>query len=102
MSDNQPAPAIVDTTPSLDSVIAAPVTESAPSVQNLGNVITNPNARRIVYGAYVIALLVLGAVAVYYVAVGQKLPIQLIGITAVFSFLGIPFGSLALSNTPKK
>lgn len=85
-----------------DSIVTpAADTAVAPTVQNLGNVITNPTARRIIYGAYVIGLLLLGAVATYILATGQKIPVQIVGVTAVFAFLGIPFGSLALSNTPR-
>lgn len=67
----------------------------------LGTIITSPAARRIVYGVYVVLLLVLGAVTVGFAAIGQGLPTWGVAASAVLGYIGIPVGSLAIVNTPK-
>lgn len=68
---------------------------------NLGSIITHPRARRLIYGVYVVAVVLLGAAQVAYSAVpswgGQ--PDWLTGALAVAAYLGIPVGTLALANT---
>jgi uncharacterized membrane protein len=68
---------------------------------NLGNIITNPFARRVIYGIYVIGVVILGAAQVAFSAVhswgGQ--PDWLTAALAVAAYLGIPVGTLALANT---
>ena len=68
---------------------------------NLGNVIANVQARKVIYSAYVIAGVLLGATQVAFASVedlGQ--PTWLTVALAVYAFLSVPLGSLALSNTP--
>lgn len=68
---------------------------------NLGSVITNPAARKLIYGIYVVAIVIIGAIQVAYAAVpawgGQ--PDWLAAALAVTAYLGIPVGGLALANT---
>jgi hypothetical protein len=70
------------------------------SVPNLGNVITNGAARKVIYGLYVVAAVILGGIAVYFPAVQQPAPEWLLGAQAVIAYLAIPVGALALVNTP--
>jgi hypothetical protein len=68
---------------------------------NLGNIITNAAARRLIYGVYVIGVVLLGAFQVAFASVqswgGQ--PDWLTAALAVAAYLGIPVGGLALANT---
>lgn len=67
---------------------------------NLGIVITNPTARKRIYGAYIILLIVAGAAQVAYAAIQLSQPSWLIAALAVLAYLGIPVGGLALVNSP--
>lgn len=69
------------------------------STPNLGVVITHPTARRIIYGAYVIALVAAGGLQVWFAALQLAQPSALVGALAVLAYLGIPVGGLALANT---
>jgi len=69
------------------------------STPNLGVVITNARARRVIYGAYVIALVVAGAAQAWFAALQLAQPSALVGALAVLAYLGIPIGGLALANT---
>lgn len=69
-----------------------------PAPSDLGTIITDPGVRRIIYGVYVILLLIVGAVTVGFASVGQPLPSWGIAATAVLGYLGIPVGSLAIAN----
>jgi hypothetical protein len=73
------------------------VSNSAP---NLGNIIGNPKARKVIYGGYALAALVVGGFAAYFLSVGHNLPEWLVGAQGVVAYLGIPIGGLALANTP--
>lgn len=66
---------------------------------NLGVIITNPFVRRLIYGAYIIALVVVGAIQVGYAAVTAANPDWLIVSVAVLAYLGIPVAGLAAANT---
>lgn len=66
--------------------------------QNLGVVISNDKARKIIYGIYAIAVVVVGAVQVYYSAVHLNQPDWLTGSLAVLAYLGAPIGALAAAN----
>ena len=68
---------------------------------NLGNVVTSPLIRKVIYGVYVVALVGVGAVQVAFAAIDIGQPSWLTAAIAVGFYLGIPVGSLALSNTPK-
>ena len=68
---------------------------------NLGNVIASIKARKALYSAYIVAGVVIGATQVGFAAVeGAGQPTWLTVTLAVYAFLSVPFGSLALSNTP--
>lgn len=69
---------------------------------NLGNVIVNPSWRKIIYGIYVVAAVIIGGAGVYFPAVGEALPQIVVGAQAVIAYLAIPVGALALVNTPEK
>lgn len=67
---------------------------------SLGTVITNPNARKVIYGIYIVAGVILGAVQVAFAAIeGAGQPDWLTVSLAVYAFLSVPVGSLALVNT---
>lgn len=66
---------------------------------NLGTVVTNPTARKVIYGAYAGAAVVVGGVAAYFLGIGHTIPEQVVGAQAVVAYLGIPIGGLALANT---
>jgi len=72
------------------------------SPPNLGNVITNSTWRKVIYGIYVVAAIVIGGAGVYFAAVGLPLPQEIVGAQAVIAYLAIPIGALALVNTPEK
>lgn len=67
---------------------------------NLGNVITNPTARKTVYGAYAIGAFIIGGISAYFLGVGQPIPEIVTGAQAVAAYVGIGVGGLALANTP--
>lgn len=70
---------------------------------NLGGVITNPVVRKVAYGVFVILGVVLGATQVGFAAIeGAGQPEWLTVALAVYAFLSVPVGSLALVNTPAK
>lgn len=64
---------------------------------NLGNVIPNGTVRKIIYGTYVIALVIAGAAQVAFV---DPDPVWLTQTVDVLGYLGIPIGTLALVNAP--
>lgn len=68
---------------------------------NLGTVVTNNVARRVIYGAYTIAAIGVGGVSAYFLGVQHPVPEMVIGAQAVVAYLGIPVGGLALANTGK-
>ena len=74
---------------------------SNPSTPDLGNVVTSPTARRVIYSVYTIAVLVIGAIQIAFAAVGQGQPNWLIATLAIVGYLGVPVGGLALVNTAK-
>ena len=70
---------------------------------NIGAFITDPAVRKGIYGSYVGAGIVLGATQVGFAAIeGAGQPTWLTVALAVYAFLSVPLGSLALSNTPAK
>jgi len=74
------------------------MTNSTPP--NLGAVITNPRARKVVYGVYAIGAFAIGGVAAYFLGIGQPIPEVVVGAQAVAAYTGIGVGALALANTP--
>ena len=68
---------------------------------NLGRVITNPTARKVVYGIYAVGAFVVGGVAAYYLGIGQPLPEVVVGAQAVAAYAGIGIGALAAANTSR-
>lgn len=75
-------------------------TPSSPA-SGLGVVVTNKTARRVIYGAYVGAAVVVGGVAAYFIGTQHPLPEAVIGAQSVIAYLGIPVGGLAIANTGK-
>lgn len=70
-----------------------------PSTPNLGNVVENTTARKVIYGAYTVAAIVIGGVAAYFLGIQSPIPQEVIGAQAVIAYLAIPVGGLALANT---
>jgi hypothetical protein len=66
---------------------------------NLGNVISNGTARKVIYGAYTVAAVVVGGIGAYFLGTGHPIPEAVVGAQAVIAYLGIPVGGLALANT---
>lgn len=75
---------------------------STTPVPNLGIVITSPNVRKVIYGTYIILLVIAGAAQVAYSAIQLGQPAWLVASLAVLAYLGIPVGGLALVNSPSK
>jgi hypothetical protein len=68
---------------------------------NLGNVIASIAIRKAIYSAYIIAGIVIGATQVAFASIeGAGQPTWLTVTLAVYAFLSVPIGSLAISNTP--
>lgn len=67
---------------------------------SLGTVVTNPLVRKVIYGVYIVAGVILGAIQVGFAAMeGAGQPDWLTVTLAVYAFLSVPVGSLALVNT---
>lgn len=67
---------------------------------SLGTVVTNPLVRKVIYGIYIVAGVLLGAIQVGFAAAeGAGQPDWLTITLAVYAFLSVPVGSLALVNT---
>lgn len=64
---------------------------------NLGSIITNPKIRKVIYGVYVVAGLILGGIQAWYGVIGEN-PVWLAQYLAVYGYLGIPVGGLAIAN----
>lgn len=67
---------------------------------NLGNIISSPRIRKIIYAGYALAAIAVGGFVAYFLGVGSPIPELLVGLQAVVAYLGIPIGGLALANTP--
>ena len=70
--------------------------------ENLGAVITDPMVRRMIYGVYVVLLIVAGAAQAGFAALHQMTPGWLAVALAVLGYLGVPVGGLAVANTKSK
>lgn len=66
---------------------------------NLGNIVKNATARAVIYGAYVIAALVVGGIQVGFSAVEAIQPDWVGAAQAVIAYLAIPVGGLAAINS---
>ncbi len=66
---------------------------------NLGSVITSAVVRKTIYTAYVVSLVIVGALQVAYASTETAAPEWLTIALAVIGYLGIPVGGLALANT---
>lgn len=73
---------------------------STPASPDLGSIVTNGLARKTIYSAYVIALVVAGACQVAFATPGLgEQPLWLSVSLNVLAYLGIPVGGLAIANT---
>lgn len=71
-----------------------------PNTHPIARVITNTRARQIIYGVFVLALVVVGAIQVGYGALEAPVPAAVTVALEVLTYLGIPVGALALANAP--
>lgn len=71
-----------------------------PNPNDLGRVVTDPRARSVIYGVFVVLLVIAGAATAGYAVVGP-LPQWLIIANVVLGYLGIPVGGLAIANVKK-
>lgn len=72
---------------------------STPTPNDLGKVVTSERARRVIYSAYVIAVILLGAMQVAYAGAEAGTPVWLNIAQQVALYLGVPVGGLAAVNT---
>ena len=75
---------------------------STPTPNDLGSIIGSARARKAIYGAYVIGIVILGAIQVGFAAISAGQPDWLTVAIAVAAYLGIPVGGLAAANTNTK
>jgi len=78
------------------------MTNNTPAPTDIGRVITSTSARKIIYGVYVVGVVLIGAAQVAYAALQLGQPDWLTVALAVSAYLGLPVGTLALANTPSK
>ena len=74
---------------------------SAPSPNDLGRVITSDRVRQIIYTAYVVAVVLLGAVQAAYAGSEAGAPVWLTIAQQVALYLGAPVAGLAVVNTKR-
>lgn len=72
---------------------------SNPTPDHLGTIVTSAKARKAIYGAYVLAIIIIGAIQVGFAAISAGQPEWLTVALAVTAYLGIPVGGLAAVNT---
>lgn len=72
---------------------------STPNPNNLGTIIESARVRKIIYSAYVIAIVVIGAIQVGFAAISVGQPEWLTVALAVAAYLGVPVAGLAVANT---
>lgn len=68
---------------------------------NIGNVVTNPTARTIIYGVYTIVAFVAAATTVGFATLGA-IPAWLVVVNAVTAFVGSGVAGLAAANVQPK
>lgn len=66
---------------------------------NLGSIISNDFARKVIYATYAVAVIVAGGLQVWFSSVDGVIPGWLDGALNVLAYLGVPIGGLALANT---
>lgn len=66
---------------------------------DLGAIIPSGAARKVIYGTYAVAAVVVGGAAAYFLGVGDPIPGVVVGAQAVIAYLAIPVGGLAAANT---
>ena len=66
---------------------------------DIGTVIKSDTVRKLVYGIYASAAIVVGGVAAYFLSIGVPIPTEVTGAQGVIAYLAIPIGGLALANT---
>jgi hypothetical protein len=66
---------------------------------DLGTIITSARVRRWIYAAYVVLIIITGAVQVAFAALETGQPNWLVATLAVVAYLGVPVGGLAIANT---
>jgi len=71
-----------------------------PKVSDLGNVVKSTRARTVIYGAYVVGLVLVGATTAAFSQLGGS-PEWLGVVESVMLYLGVPVGTLAAVNTKK-
>ena len=71
---------------------------TAPSVNDLGNVIKSAKIRSTIYAIYVIGLVILGAISAAFATLGGS-PDWINVANSVMLYLGVPVGTLAAVNT---
>lgn len=74
------------------------MTTTVPKVTDLGNVIKSTRARTVIYGAYVVGLVLVGATTAAFSQLGGS-PEWLGVVESVMLYLGVPVGTLAAVNT---
>ena len=74
---------------------------SAPTPNDLGRVITSDRVRQIIYTAYVISVVLLGAVQAAYAGSEAGAPVWLTIAQQVALYLGAPVAGLAVVNTKR-
>lgn len=71
---------------------------SIPTSDTLGSIIGSARVRKAIYAAYVVAIVVIGAIQVGFAAVSAGQPEWLTVALAVTAYLGVPVGGLAVAN----
>lgn len=72
---------------------------STPNQNNLGTIVESARVRKIIYSAYVVAIVIIGAIQVGFAAISAGQPEWLTVALAVAAYLGVPVGGLAVANT---
>jgi hypothetical protein len=71
---------------------------TSPTPDQLGSIISSARVRKIIYAAYVVGIIIIGALQVGFAAVSAGQPDWLTVALAVAAFLGVPIGGLAVAN----
>lgn len=75
------------------------MSNSIPNASQLGVIVKNAKARAVIYGGYVVAIIVAGGAQVAFASLEIAQPDYLVASLAVLAYLGIPVGTLAVANT---
>ena len=85
--------------PSFRSLMEEEMSNPIPTANQLGVIVKNAQARAIIYGSYVVAIIVAGGAQVAFASLEIAQPDYLIAALAVLAYLGAPVGTLAVANT---